>query len=171
LPHHQHCLHHHAHPPTRHAPSPHGIQRGHGRRHVGEVLLLLFLVSSMFLGRQTAGAKVCPHTFHLFHFCLHTVFSNHHHHHPPTRAYAYARFSRVVVFAITHHHHPRTRARTLVFEGGRCLPPPPSTTLGHEHARSFSRVVADCHHHHHLHHPRTRAHSFSRVVAGSLLVW
>src|ERR1700682_5240351 len=42
-----------------------------------------------------------------------------------------------------------------------------TTTLGHEHVRSFSRVVAVCHHHH-LHlptlgHERTR--SFSRVAA------
>src|ERR1700674_3389060 len=33
--------------------------------------------------------------------------------------------------AITHLHHPRTRARTLVFEGGCCLPPLPP--LGTHH--------------------------------------
>lgn len=82
--------------------------------------------SSMCLGRQTAGAKVRPHTFHLFRFCLHTSFS--------------------ATTTTTTLQHERTR--TLVFEGGSFLPSPTITTLEHEHVRSFSRVVVVCHHHH-----------------------
>lgn len=72
-------------------------------------------------------------------------------------------FSRMVA---TTHYHPRTWVHMLVFEGDSCLPPPPAppttldhkhvclwllfatTTLEHECACSFSRVVAVCDHHH-----------------------
>jgi len=69
-----------------------------------------------------------------------------HHHHPRKQAY-------VLVFepgcSLPPLLLPRKRARTLVFKDSCSLPPPPPSSVENEHTRSFSRLVALCHHHHH----------------------
>ena len=84
-----------------------------------------------------------------------TVVLCHYHHPPPSKTSICAHFRDWMLFITI----PRRQARTLVFEGSCSLPSLPPSSLENEHTRSFSRLVALCHHSLEDEH----IHSFSRV--------